>query len=276
MHNMFGAIYKLFKDKTFKVTLIIGIILSIALPLLYLAIDSNSEAIKICNGANFLISSASPVQNFGLAIPINLISLIVGEFTFGTIRNKVIVGYRKSTIYFELFVSSLIFTFVLMTVYICISIGLSSIIGGGFDPTGSLTGSMIGKWIAIIIVDYIFVTSVSLCLSTLIRHQGFAVGATILAFMICFISAMIIAAEENLSNIVGGSEEILKQSTFKFAIWLNPLFIISSTPLASAGMGSYAWIDTSEVFLASILSPLIYSFIFFVVGSFFFSKRDLK
>lgn len=272
---MIGAIYKLFKDKTFKVTLIIGVILSIALPLLYLTIDKNAS-IKICTGSNFLISSASPVQNFGLSIPINLISLIVGEFTYGTIRNKVIVGYKKSTIYMELFVSSLIFTFVLMTLYICISVALGSLLGEGFDPTGSLTGTVIAKWIAIIIVDYIFVTSVSLAFGTLIRHQGFAVGLTILIFMICFISAMIIAAEENLTEIVGDVQPILNDSTFKWAIWLNPLFLVSSTPLASAGIGNYGWISDSKVFLASILSPLIFAGLFYLVGAFFFSKRDLK
>ena len=96
---MRSSLYKLFRDKTFHIILIIGVVVSVFMPLLYLIIDSQTGNIgSTCNGYNLIIQSASPVQNFGIAIPINLITFIIGEFNYGTIRNKIIAGNKKSSI----------------------------------------------------------------------------------------------------------------------------------------------------------------------------------
>lgn len=263
---MKGAIYKLFKDKTFKVTMIVGIILAILLPLLYKAIGNDSDTgLEVCTGANMLLASSSPVQNFGLAIPINLIALIVGEFTYGTIRNKVIVGYKKSTIYFQMFVSSLIFTFILIFIYIGVTVAFASILGKpGFDI---ITGETIWKLLLCILTSYIFVTSLSVFCGTLIRKQGFAMGLTILILMICFIAAMITATLESVINI----------DKVKTVCWLDPIFLVSCTPLGGAGIGNVnAMFSDTNTFVASIVSPLLYGAIFYLIGSALFSYRDLK
>ena len=100
MRNLFKAfLFRLRKDITFKVTLFIGIGLAVLFTLIYLAIDLAAKALAegdyqfmFCTGQNLFIGSLSPAQNYGLAIPVNLISFTVLEFTQGSIRNKIIAG----------------------------------------------------------------------------------------------------------------------------------------------------------------------------------------
>jgi len=261
MFNIIKAsLFKLFKDKTFRVTLIIGLILGIALPCFYKALNNT----LIGNGSYMLVSSFNPTQNFGLAIPINLIILIVGEFTFGTIRNKVIVGYRKSYIYFSIFLVGLIFTLTLLLSYTGLSILMGSILNGGW---GSLTGSEAGKFILIGICGYIFVTSLSVFFATLTRNQGSAIGLTILILVACMIGAIAQAASSAINNNPDG---VLA------SCWLNPLFSESIIGIGNSYQSSFTALLSGKYLAGSICSPLIYATIFYVAGMLLFKNRDLK
>ena len=109
MGNLFKAfLFKLRKDLTFRITLFIGLGLAVLMTLIYLGIDLVVKALEedpssykfvFCTGQNLFINSLSPAQNFGIAIPINLITFTVLEFTQGTIRNKIIAGNSKTNIY---------------------------------------------------------------------------------------------------------------------------------------------------------------------------------
>ena len=97
-------LFKLKKDLTFRITLIVGLSVAVLMTLINFLIDFSSRdetGIKfaMCNGQNLLLSSLSPIQNFGLAIPINLIAFTVAEFTQGVIRNKIIAGNSKRKVY---------------------------------------------------------------------------------------------------------------------------------------------------------------------------------
>ena len=112
MINLFRAFFfKLTKDLTFRITAIIGVGLAIVISLIFFAIDKVSGddgLFRMASGQNLLITSLSPTQNFGLSVPINLITFTVLEFTQGTIRNKIIAGNSKGKIYASLFISGLI------------------------------------------------------------------------------------------------------------------------------------------------------------------------
>ena len=94
-----ASLYKLFKDRPFKITLIIGVSLAVVFSLAYHFILP-----EMGSGYNMLISASSPSNNFGLAVPINLITFIIGEYNYGTIRNKIIAGNKRINIYIALFV----------------------------------------------------------------------------------------------------------------------------------------------------------------------------
>ena len=107
MWNLFKAfIFKLRKDLTFRITLIVGAGVAILLTVIYLFIDLAAKNLVgeagykflFATGQNLFINSFSPAQNFGIAIPVNLITFTVLEFTQGTIRNKIIAGNSKPKI----------------------------------------------------------------------------------------------------------------------------------------------------------------------------------
>ena len=107
-----SSLYKLIRDWTFRITLIVGAALSVFMCLMYAGIDALGTGTigEMCNGYQFYTSSLSPTQNFGLTVPINLIVFTIGEFNCGTIRNKIIAGNKKSLIYISLIITGIIFT----------------------------------------------------------------------------------------------------------------------------------------------------------------------
>ena len=108
-----ASLYKLFKDRPFRITLIIGVALAVVFSLAYHFILP-----EMGSGYYMLISSSSPSNNFGLAVPINLITFIIGEYNYGTIRNKIIAGNKRINIYIALFVMGLIYSLAMMTIYV--------------------------------------------------------------------------------------------------------------------------------------------------------------
>ena len=137
MSRLFKAfIFKVRKDITFRITLIVGAGIAVFMAVLFLVLQTAMKeqlgGQKLLTGPNMLLNSFSPVQNFGIAIPVNLISFTCLEFTQGTIRNKIIAGNSKFKIYASLCLSGLLFTFALLLVYVGICTGeneLSNIVG---------------------------------------------------------------------------------------------------------------------------------------------------
>ena len=136
MAALFRAFFfKLSKDLTFRITLIVGGALAIFYTVIFLLVDSSSglPIHLMCTGQNLFVVSFSPVQNFGIAIPINLVTFVVLEFTNGIIRNKIIAGNSKAKIFITLFLTGLVFTLSLLFAFVGLSTLLGTIVGG-FDP----------------------------------------------------------------------------------------------------------------------------------------------
>lgn len=268
MFNLFKAfLFKIRKDLTFRITLIIGLGLAIIFALIYFGIDQlgGDGGQKMCSGQNMLVSSLSPVQNFGIAIPVNLISFTVLEFTQGTIRNKIITGNSKFKIYVSLFFSGLFFTFVLLGAYAGLSFGLGSIFGG-FDPNGAvIAGVNIGlcspefliQMLLLTLLVYITIAAITIFFSTLLRSIGPCIPIVIMFIMVCYISSFII----NMTN--PDAEKILR--------YLNPLHMI----IALSSSGGVLEIPSDRM-IPGIITNAVYIALFFFGGLFIFRKRDVK
>ncbi len=275
MRNLFKAfLFRLFKDLTFKITLIIGMAFALGMTGLYALIDYISfdgAQFVFCTGQSMLVSSLNPAQNFGLAIPVNLISFTVLEFMQGIIRNKIIAGNSKGKIYVNLFFSGLVFSLVLITLYCLITFGLGSLIGG-FDPNGlyitSLnsaqgSGEYLVKLIISAILVYVSVTSMTIFFATLFRSIGPCIPIVIILLLVCSLSAQFVP----LFSMFGEGNEGL-EIAFRF---LNPLYALSG----ESGENSTIFIS-NEKFIAGIVCNLMWTLIFFVPGLLIFRKRDIK
>ncbi|MCQ2742833.1 MAG: ABC transporter permease [Bacilli bacterium] len=264
-----SALYKLFKDWTFRITLIIGVALAVFMNLVYLGIDllDGGTVGNICNGQTLFISSLSPTQNFGLTVPINLVVFTIGEFNCGTIRNKIIAGHKKSSIYLSMFLIGLIFTVSLMTIYFGLSVGIASAIGGfkteGTTLNGFFQPELLYQYPLMALATYVFIVSFAIFIATLTRSIGGSMPLVIIPVVFLMFFA-IIPMMQNITELNPGD-------TFDigFQGWLNPIFTFGIMSLMSMKMDA-TW------FIASLVTPIYWAAIFLVFGTLIFVKRDVK
>ena len=271
---LYASLYKLFRDVTFKVTLIIGISLAILTNLLYFAIAKIGDielGSVLFSGETALINSLSPTSNFGLTVPINLVVFTIGEFTYGTIRNKIIAGHKKSSIYLSLLAIGFVFTTVLMVAYCFLSWAFGSMLGGMHAE--GVSGETIGFVILYGFFAYVFIMTLSVFIASLIRSIGGSLPVIIIFLLFLGLVPTII----NISAIFGSSNgNLIDYLPARIAMWIDPLFMIG---LYSSSVMSMLITDTNnvtEMIVAGIVVPVYWSVIFGVLGLKLFQYRDIK
>lgn len=300
MKNLFVSyLYKLRHDLAFKITLIIGGGLAVLLTGIYFLL---SLLIKVnaIDGPTMIISALSPGNNFGLAVPVNLITFTVLEFNQGSIRNKIIAGHSKANVYTSLILNGLVFTFVLMIAYVLLCFGLGSLFGvitknilegmrsDGIARTGyseiipeissAYPGMYIFKMIVLAVFCYISIVSFTIFFSTLFRNIGPSIPVVILVLVFASSLAPIVV-------MFGDRNEGL---LWAFRI-IDPLFCLGANESVVVGQaiglspeGVPVVYDvteptvTNETFISGICSNVVYAALFYVGGLFIFKKRDVK
>lgn len=297
MGNLFRAFFfKLKKDLTFRIALFIGIAMAVFTTLGFLLIDimswaGSDEPFKatFCSGNNLLVNTLNPAQNFGLVVPILLTVFTVAEYNNGIIRNKIIAGNSKTKIYFSILLSSLVFTFCLVTAYIGLCVGLSSIIGG-FQVNGNIfstnnivttisslfnnlhtNGEFYLKLVVTGIFVYIFVTSMTVFFATLFRSMGPCIPI-IIVLLIFMSSATMIVQIFSLEN----SSEVVAKTMVEVSRWLNPLFGLDAFDIIKVGENEGIYAIENMHFASHIGCNCIYIAAFTLGGWAIFRKRDVK
>ena len=302
MGRLFKAfIFKIRRDLTFRITLIIGAGMAVLMTLIYLGLDlAMKDALgdsRMLTGPNMLLNSFSPVQNYGIAIPVNLISFTCLEFTQGTIRNKIIAGNSKFKIYASLCISGLIFAFSLLLVYVGLCTLLGTIIGG-FDlskpvmvgvTTTPIKASFIPLTILLVAFIYVSIVMFAIFIATLFRSIGPSIPVVMVVLMLLHIS----------SSVVSAMVLLFEDSPFVTVLKvINPLYAISggvdykthtvpmldevgapmldeNGAIMTAEVTDYAYY-APETIVCSICNNVVYAALFFVFGSLLFTKRDVK
>lgn len=262
-----ASLFKLFKDWTFRITMMVGL----GLVALLIAINAG---IGQLDGQSMFLSSISPSSNFGLTVPINLVVFTVSEFTFGTIRNKIIAGHPKFKIYTGLFLTGLVFTFTLMIVYFATIVGISSAIGG-FDASKIGGGRFIGSYIAYFLTTYVFVTSLSVFFGALMRNIGGSISIAVVTLVILGMIPLIVT--------LATATETFTPETFQ--MWINPLYMVGFYSNSSSLFGflsklgvpvSTIYYQATQMIIAGIVTPIYWAAIFFFGGALIFTHRDIK
>ncbi|MCF0117700.1 MAG: hypothetical protein HUJ61_06625 [Bacilli bacterium] len=278
-----ASFFRLFKDRTFIITLIIGAILSFLIPLLYRFIDKSAHSGSIfCSGQSLLISSLSPSANFGIAIPVNLVTFIILQFSQGIIRNEVIVGNKRTKIYFSLLISGLAFTLLILIAYV----GLSTLAGylySGFKWESMIesggtyysiySNEIILKLFLVALFNYILITSFATFISSNLKHVGASISLVLIPIVILSIVPTILAP----IYAAIPDNETLKIVVNVFKV-LDPFYLIGvtnvSNSLVSYSVGGYKIEDLT--FYGSLISSIVYAGLFVFLGILVFNKKDLK
>ncbi|MCR4879928.1 MAG: hypothetical protein K5906_03110 [Bacilli bacterium] len=268
-------LFKLRHDITFKITLIVCAALAVFMSLLYFGLSFLIEA-SMVSGEMMVVTSLSPVQNFGIAVPVNLITFTVLEFNQGGIRNKIIGGHSKGKIYTSIFLNGLIFSFVLMTIYVLLNFAFGSAFGAILNnihpeyqaATGIYGEYYILKMIILAVVCYISIVSFTVFFSTLFRNIGPSIPVVIISLMFCYLAGSII-------SLAGVENETL--------LWvgriIDPLYCLGASENIMEASGGATIMTTdikNETFYSGIASNIFYATIFFIGGLVIFKKRDIK
>ena len=254
-----ASLFKLFKDRPFKITLIIGVSLAVVFSLAYHFILP-----EMGSGYYMLISSSSPSNNFGLAVPINLITFIIGEYNYGTIRNKMIAGNKRINIYIALFVMGLIYSLSMMAIYIGMSVGLSTILGGFYPEGITASAKTILTIIGATILVYMMLTALSVFAASAIRNIGGAITVTVILIMVGYLVGMVVGLDVTLDFDETVKYPVLVQI-------LDPIFLHSVLSMSTLGLGV---ID--DLLPLSLVSNGIYTAAFLAGGIALFQYRDVK
>ena len=313
MFDLFKSFfYKLRKDVTFKVVIILGLIMMIGFPLallgieLLLAIGSTPYQIghDVLNGQNMLMNAVQPIMGYALTIPIVLVTFIGLEFSQGCIRNKIISGHSKGRIYFSLFAFGLILTLAIMTIYISGTTLLGSILslsGFHFDKTiiifftfasGKAGVEFIIKYVVLCYLAYCSIVSITVFFSTLVRN----IGLTIVIIVVILLGLHFVAVALKYAQAIGANfsesceyvwDEATQSTTYVctkvrdnptdflyyIGLVIDPAFCITQT--LSLDFTSALEIKTLD-FVLNILSNVIYIASFFFGGFFIFRKSEVK
>lgn len=304
MGNIFKAfLFKLKKDLSFRIIGIIGLALAVILPTILFLIDLGISQIggdgkithMLCTGQSLLVSSWSPTQNFGLAIPITLITLTVLEFTNGTIRNKVISGYSKTKIYLGLYFTGLLYTLAFISLYVLVCFGLGCAFGG-FNPKGelfsisslaggSITSDFLWKVIVLALLAYTVIATVTIFFSTLFRNIGPSIPVVIILIVLCAGMASISQVLALFGSDSENADSMAKllSGIGKFLQAINPVHSVivfdtnSTTEVINEELNYTTTVGISwSSFWTEVVNNLIYIGAFFTGGLLLFRKRDIK
>lgn len=258
---------RIFKDKLFKILLIIGAAFALFNPLLYKLIFSTLEAEEMLgiavSGKSLFFSAFLPGDNFGLIIPILIAIIICKDFSHGTVRNKIIMGKSRASIFFSMFISSATVMFAIILAHAFLTLGISLIF---FDfQADPFTASDFGYMIISIFLEmlvYIFISAIVSFLIVAMKNAGLSIVMYVAITFIFTIIGSIVQIAAMFSDPTGSSYKILE-------------FLQKSNVFMSSVIGdgnSYKFVEILYILIPTALG----SFIFLFFGNLIFKNKDLK
>lgn len=268
---------RVFKDKLLIVMGILAVVFALITPLLYLALFSGMGAteaeMEMISGAlslygrDLFFSSFSIGNNLGLIAPVLLAIILRKDFSYGTIRNKIIAGKSRSAIFMSLFITCSVVLISVILLHAFITLGFSLLF---FDyQPGPFEFSDIGYFLgslALELLPLLFVAALLSWLCASMKNVGVVVVLFVAFSFILTLAGSIIAIIIQTLEIIGGSETTL--SVLRFVDRINV-----SRSVAYIGLGSSYSLE--DILYLTI--PAITGILGFVgLGLMKFNKRDIK
>lgn len=257
--------YRMRKDIILLISLIIIVAFSLFSPVLFallkiVASESVAELEAVGMSISFtgkyvFISSLSPSNNLGIILPVLIGVIVCRDFSSGTVRNKLIAGHRKTSIYASHLITALTLGVAFFLFYSLLSLGAGSLLLGYGSVFNGDEVMFILKSLLMGTVIFASTLSLTVFLAALTRSIGIMIaiqiGATILFALLGTIPMMIPNASETLRSLA----------------MLTPAYQIT---LASSGN-----ID-GQLLAYTLLSSAVYIAISTLLGILIYRKSEQK
>ncbi len=257
---------RVLKDKLFIILCIIAGVFSLITPLLYkglYVLMGGDDFLGMFSAKGLFFRSFVPGDNLGLIAPVLVAIALCKDFSHGTVRNKIISGYSRVTIFLSIFLASLIILCAVMLASGLLTLAFSLCFFDYQDQ--AFTWKDFGYLLLSIgfeMLVYCFIAAFTAFLCVFMKNVGLViVGYVGIAFLFTIIGAVTAIAVEFPSEMSKFGYETL--------CFINNANLFSSTII---GGGSYGWRE-----LLYILTPTLGGSALFVwLGVVVFKKKDLK
>lgn len=256
---------RIFKDKLVLIGFIIVCGLSLMTIFLYLLIQklyilsgNEQELASLIYNSKFLfLSSFSSSSNAGVMIPIFVSVVLIKDFRYGTIRNKIISGKSRLAIYLSNYISGLILglTLYMISVFINLSVG-TLLLGYGTEFNSD------EFWCIILncgygILNYMVFLSCSIFIAIITKKSGLSIAINIVGVLLLSILTTLTSVDF-ISDVV------------KNIAMINPMY---GNNVIVNGL---LWRGSLKDNLMTLIPSICYNVLFTLFGIIIFKKQDLK
>jgi len=268
---------RVWKDKLLLVMGILAVAFALITPLLYSLLFSSTDVAEDPMVSSMLsgyitaksqfFGSFSLGNNLGLAIPILLAIILCKDFSYGTIRNKIIAAKSRSVIFLSLLITCSVVLIAVMLLHAFVTLFVS-LIFFDYQPT-PFTLSDFGYFLASLAFEILILLCIAAFLSWLCAVLK-SVGLVIVLY-VAFVFALIIIG--SILQVVIGVLEMTggDESTLGILRFFDRINVGSAA--AYIGMGnSYSLEDALYFTLPSLLGIGGFA----GLGLMRFRKKDLK
>lgn len=259
---------RIIKDKLFLVIGIIGVVFAFLTPLLMFAVTSVVEEDiaqmlgMTINAKTMFFQSFNPANDFGLIATVLLCVILCKDFSHGTVRNKIIVGKSRFSVFTSAFVASCIILCGLMLVYGVLTLGVSLIF---FEYQATqFTANDFGYAVVTLVfklMTFAVVSALVAFLSVTMKNAGLCMVMYIAVVMLASIVGSVLS-----TAIVGVEDEIIKGVLEFFA---------KTNVFLSTVTGNSVTYSVYDV-LCVVFSHLLLCAVFYGLGVLVFGKKDIK
>lgn len=265
---------RVLKDKLFFVSLIIGVVLALITPIIYSVIFkfAGEEAETLLPGlitakAQFF-QSFSLNNNLGLIGPVLLSIIICKDFSFGTVRNKIIAGKTRNEIFFSMFTVTAVSLIVIMLVHAFTSLGCSLIF---FDYQATpFVLADVWYFIESLLFEIIILLFIAALMSWLCASMK-NVGLVIVLYVAITFVLIIIGSITQVALSIFEIDPEANQALVKVLTFFNRINVCNSAYYIGI-VESYSIKDVLYI----VLPPVIGAAGFLGLGMLKFRRKDLK
>lgn len=257
--------WRLIKDKLLWIGLIVSCGLTIFSTLIYwflkvaIEIDEIEIFQSLFNGRGMFLNSFSAGNNVGLMIPIFISILVVKEFNYGTIRNKIVSGKSRFMIFLSTYLTSLVAGLILYLINLLLALFFGSLLLGYGKPVNGEEIQFIFASLGYGILFYSVFLSFAIFIGMVTRNLGLSIVFNIVLIFVTTILATF-----------ADPAMVFVSDTIRDIFSVNPMYAIQLLTTDKLING------TQKDILTSVLSSIFYIGLLFGLGSILFKKADLK
>ena len=264
---------RVLKDKLFMVVCIIALAFAVFMPLLYMLLFSGLDAMTSGMISGYVTAKGqffaafALADNMGLIVPILLTIILCKDFSFGTVRNKIISGHSRTQIFLSMYVVCAVVLWVIIFLHslltMCVSLLFFEYQADPFTwaDFGYFMASVGFEFLvylfAAALVSYLCVSAKNMGL-TIVSYAAINLGAGLVG-SILMISSQVLAFDESKEKTV---------KVLDFFQRINPF-------VASQYIGAGTSYELKDL-IYHLLMPLALAALLILLGISKFNRKDLK